>query len=95
MSFLLDELKRIDPETYMGCMEGKIEEYQRIIDEQARQIAELKTALIDRDIRLLEPCNGECGKNDIQPEDCDRCEHDYVMQALAREMPQFDWEDMK
>ena len=46
------------------------------IDEQASQIATLKAALIGRDLRLLESCNGECGKNNNQPEDCDQCEHD-------------------
>lgn len=57
------------------------------IDLQAWQIAALKAALIDRDVRLLEPCNGECGKNDIKPEDCDQCEHDYARSQLAQEMP--------
>jgi hypothetical protein len=66
-----------------------------VLNAKDRQIAALKAALADRDLRLLEPCNGECGKNDIKLEDCDRCEREYVISQLVREMPQIDWEDMK
>jgi hypothetical protein len=55
------------------------------------QIATLKDALIDRDWRLLQECNGECDMNDAMPEDCDKCEHDSVLAKLARELPEIDW----
>lgn len=75
--------------------EGDLDHHSRLLQNmlnlvhvQNEQIATLKAALIDRDLRLLEECNGECGKNDIQPEDCDRCEQEYVVSQLAREMPE-------
>ena len=59
--------------TWIGCQAPAMLAH---IDDQAAQMATLKAALIGRDLRLLESCNGECGKNNNQPEDCDQCEHD-------------------
>jgi hypothetical protein len=70
-------------------------EYPKIIERHDKQIAALKAALVARDLRLLEECNGECGKNDIKPDDCGQCEHEYVISQLARELPEIDWEGMK
>jgi len=57
------------------------------IDQQQATIETLKAALIDRDWQLLDECNGECGKNGVLSEDCNKCEHDYVLAQLAREYP--------
>jgi hypothetical protein len=46
------------------------------------QIATLKAALIDRDLRLLEPCNGECNVNYRALKDA-ACDYDNGVSHLA------------
>jgi hypothetical protein len=91
MRITADNLRKTD----MNDASRYIDKLFTHVDEQASQIATLQAALIGRDLRLLESCNGECGKNNIQPEDCDQCEHDYVVSQLAREYPEIFAEEKK
>jgi len=93
----IDAANEFRSENWADCprMAEYLEMALEHINFQVKQIAALKTALIDRDLRLLEECNGECGKNDIKPEDCDLCEYDYVISQLARELPEIDWSDVE
>jgi hypothetical protein len=52
------------------------------------QIAALKAALIDREMRLLVECNGDC-----KLADCHKCERSEAILQLAHELPDIDWED--
>ena len=71
---------------------------QQVCDDQDKQIATMKAALIDRHLNMVEwikECGYEYNPQMMQEmvfSDTYRIE---AMHQLAREMPEIDWEDMK
>ena len=64
------------------------------------QIVTLKAALIDRDLRLLGDCLGECPNHIVLGRaptrmDCDKCAREVVIRQLAQEYPHIAWEEKK
>ena len=53
------------------------------LQEQVEEIKRLEEALVEERVKQLDPCNGECGKEDDP--DCEECENRIAREQLRAE----------